>query len=186
MSSVAPTKITNKKKKKEKKKEKSNKTYEEREDEINLIKGKMRGIGLSVAFPSVAQAFKVLDEFVKTGIATEGKLELGADERYIQYRLTNRKNVSSLFVLKKKDAPRRVGHRIDPGYYRRQMKLEKKKGNEFIDLKKKNKNSRHSTREELLAKIKAQKEAEDKHTEKIEDKLEEEKEEDTVIESTST
>ena len=126
-------------KKKEKvKKEKSLKTYEDREDEINTIKAKVRGLGLSVEFPSISEIFKIMDEFVKTGNVISGKMDLGAESRYIEYRFTNKKNVSNLFAIKKKDTIINVNHRVDPGQLRRKIKLEKKQA-KFVNLKEKNK-----------------------------------------------
>ena len=67
------------------------KTFQERLDEILVIRKKIRKLGLGVEIvPEIKSVFDRMTEFVKEGTTWTGSVYLDAADRYIDVMLSNR------------------------------------------------------------------------------------------------
>ena len=73
---------------------------EEREQKINVIKGKMVMLGIPNEYPDQMQkAFKIMDEFVETGENQDVKIKLIGAERIFVLTLRGNKRFEPSAVL---------------------------------------------------------------------------------------
>jgi hypothetical protein len=69
------------------------KTLEKRLDEILTIRRKIRNLGLGVEIvPEIKTVFDHMTEFVKEGVTWSGSVYLDAADKYIDVKLSNRKD----------------------------------------------------------------------------------------------
>lgn len=77
------------KKSKKPKKEKVNKNKDERLKEVQTIKDKITGLGLSGEVEAINNFYQLLDKFIEDGESCNGKINLIGFKRVINYILTN-------------------------------------------------------------------------------------------------
>ena len=93
--------MTNKKKRgKKKNKEKKYKSKDDRIKQIDLIKSKLSGLGLSNQFDGIKKLYKECDLYVETGNSWNGLIKLNGLKRIMDVILTNRKDGECSIILK--------------------------------------------------------------------------------------
>ena len=79
---------------------KNKKTYEERHDEILIIKNKLSELGLSEEFEPIKEFYNECDRYIKSGDSWSGSIKLSGLKRIIEVRLTTSKDLNCDIVLK--------------------------------------------------------------------------------------
>ena len=82
------------------KREKPRKTLEERQQQIEEIKGKLEGLGLSENFDGIKEFYKYCNDYVEKSIPWSGSIKLHGLNRIICAILTTLKNVECSVNLK--------------------------------------------------------------------------------------
>lgn len=88
---------------KQKKKLENIRTEEERKEQIGKIKTEFEKVGIPNSFPEVIRFYNILDEFVKNGMAKQGKIPIEGVGKIIVYQLTNNKKYQIGAMLKHDD-----------------------------------------------------------------------------------
>lgn len=92
--------------KKRNKKEKKNndRTLEERQQQVKIIKSKLLEYQLDDRVPDIETLYKIMEKYIETGQSISGAYQLHGTNKNIQYILSNKKHINctiNLLVKKK-------------------------------------------------------------------------------------
>ena len=87
--------------KKRNKKEKKNndRTLEERQQQVNIIKLKLLEYQLDDRVPDIETLYKIMDEYIETGQSISDTYPLQGSNKNIQYILSNKKHITCTINL---------------------------------------------------------------------------------------
>ena len=80
-------------KKSKKEKKNTNRTEEERLEQVNLIKSKLNEYQLDARFPDIDTLYAIMDSYIETGQSVSGSHSLAGSNKDIQYIMSNKKHI---------------------------------------------------------------------------------------------
>ena len=79
---------------------KNKKTFEERNNEIKIIKNKLSELGLSEEFEPIKEFYNECDRYINLGHSWSGKIKLHGLKRILEVKLTTSKHLQCDVMLK--------------------------------------------------------------------------------------
>jgi len=80
-------------KKSKKEKKNTNRTEEERLEQVNLIKTKLNEYQLDERYPDIDTLYAIMDSYIDTGQSVSGSHSLGGSNKDIHYIMSNKKHI---------------------------------------------------------------------------------------------
>ena len=87
------------KKRNKKEKKDTNRTSEERQEQVNIIKSKLLEYQLDDRVPDIETLYKIMDNYIETGQSISGTYPLQGSNKNIQYILSNKKHINCTINL---------------------------------------------------------------------------------------
>lgn len=80
-------------KKSRKEKKNTNRTEEERLEQVSLIKTKLNEYQLDERYPDIDTLYAIMDSYIETGQSVSGSHSLEGSNKNIQYIMSNKKHI---------------------------------------------------------------------------------------------
>lgn len=80
-------------KKRKKEKKNTNRTEEERVEQVAIIKTKLNEYQLDERYPDIDSLYAIMDSYIDTGQSVSGSHSLAGSNKDIQYIMSNKKHI---------------------------------------------------------------------------------------------